>query len=553
MKGLSFILCGVLPVTLFWVDAMGQIPCTGGPTIYRCTDQAAYAAKLAEVTPGSVISEGFENEAIWGSARFPLRVTSVLSQGIRWSANNSSGGITTGDGAVRSGSFGVFSYPHGIVSGVPFDVQRDGFVGQAEEAGTLTGVGGWLATNTPGARVRFVIGSQSVDFEDSALTVAFRFFGVINTAGFTRFEIYETEGRVQDQKLIFGDDFSINAAGGSNQAPSAGNRNAGTIASTPVSVPVTATDPNGDALTYRIIDQPAHGVLGGIPPYYVYTPNPGFAGADSFTFRASDGALDSNLATVSILVDGSEKTLYFPQFVDGSAGSLGYRSTIILSNLGADAAVRIALYSSDGMPMAVTLGELGTGSEFELTLRQGQSVSLPSPGTGGLKVGYARVRAGSSVDGVLVFTGFDVPSGTLLFETGVASSTPMQQFSIFVDSTGYRDTGLAIVFPEPDLMPPGSAPAATITLRLFDKNSNLIGEKTLPPLAVRCHFADFVYEILAGAVDPAITQEMEGLLTVVSDHPLVAMTLRQNDNPAIPFPPDIPALTTFPVMTGRLR
>jgi len=33
-----------------------------------------------------------------------------------------------------------------------------------------------------------------------------------------------------------------------------------------------------------------------------YTPAAGYYGADSFTFKANDGALDSNIATVSITV-----------------------------------------------------------------------------------------------------------------------------------------------------------------------------------------------------------------------------------------------------------
>ena len=35
---------------------------------------------------------------------------------------------------------------------------------------------------------------------------------------------------------------------------------------------------------------------------FVYTPNPNFFGTDTFTYRANDGALDSNVATVTITV-----------------------------------------------------------------------------------------------------------------------------------------------------------------------------------------------------------------------------------------------------------
>ncbi len=41
------------------------------------------------------------------------------------------------------------------------------------------------------------------------------------------------------------------------------------------------------------------------------------------------------------------------------------------------------------------------------------------------------------------------------------------------------------------------------------------------------------------------------MVTVASDIPLAALTLRQNDNPSLGFPQDVPTLTTFPVISGR--
>src|SRR5262249_52888889 len=47
---------------------------------------------------------------------------------------------------------------------------------------------------------------------------------------------------------------------------------------------------------------PAHGTLTGSAPSLVYTPAAGYAGADSFTFKANDGFFDGNTATISISV-----------------------------------------------------------------------------------------------------------------------------------------------------------------------------------------------------------------------------------------------------------
>ena len=70
-------------------------------------------------------------------------------------------------------------------------------------------------------------------------------------------------------------------------------------------VVLSATDPSGDPLTYAVVDAPAHGAV--LPPNSGaaerhYRPDPDYVGEDSFTYRASDGVADSNIATVSVNV-----------------------------------------------------------------------------------------------------------------------------------------------------------------------------------------------------------------------------------------------------------
>ena len=67
-------------------------------------------------------------------------------------------------------------------------------------------------------------------------------------------------------------------------------------------VTLAASDVEGDALTYTIVDAPLHGILSGSGAERTYTPVANYNGPDSFTFKASDGALDSNVATVSLTV-----------------------------------------------------------------------------------------------------------------------------------------------------------------------------------------------------------------------------------------------------------
>jgi hypothetical protein len=51
-----------------------------------------------------------------------------------------------------------------------------------------------------------------------------------------------------------------------------------------------------------VVAAPQHGALSGGGADLTYTPEAGYSGADSFTFKANDGWVDSNVATVSITV-----------------------------------------------------------------------------------------------------------------------------------------------------------------------------------------------------------------------------------------------------------
>lgn len=59
---------------------------------------------------------------------------------------------------------------------------------------------------------------------------------------------------------------------------------------------------NDNPLTYTIVSGPQHGTLSGSGASQTYTPAPDFNGTDTFTFRVSDGALTSNLGTMTITV-----------------------------------------------------------------------------------------------------------------------------------------------------------------------------------------------------------------------------------------------------------
>ena len=63
-----------------------------------------------------------------------------------------------------------------------------------------------------------------------------------------------------------------------------------------------ADDLDGDPVTFRIIRAPAHGELFSYPTLGSYSPHKGYFGTDSFTYKASDGFLESGEATVDITI-----------------------------------------------------------------------------------------------------------------------------------------------------------------------------------------------------------------------------------------------------------
>jgi subtilisin family serine protease len=94
----------------------------------------------------------------------------------------------------------------------------------------------------------------------------------------------------------------VDADEAANHPPAAEDQAVTTDEDTSVGIILTASDPDGDPLTYSVVDGPANGTLSGSAPNLTYTPDPDFNGSDSFTFKANDGLADSNVATVSISV-----------------------------------------------------------------------------------------------------------------------------------------------------------------------------------------------------------------------------------------------------------
>ena len=87
-----------------------------------------------------------------------------------------------------------------------------------------------------------------------------------------------------------------------NDLPVSGNQNLTTSEDTPLNGQISATDVDGDTLGYTVSGQPTNGtlVLDAATGSFVYTPNAGYNGSDSFTVTISDGNGGVTTSLVSI-------------------------------------------------------------------------------------------------------------------------------------------------------------------------------------------------------------------------------------------------------------
>jgi Ca2+-binding RTX toxin-like protein len=103
--------------------------------------------------------------------------------------------------------------------------------------------------------------------------------------------------------------YTINAS--SNTPPTATNDSYSTDEDTALTVTAASgvsandTDNENDDLTATLLTSPSHAASFALNPdgSFNYTPNANFHGTDSFTYKVSDGTVDSNIATVTLTVN----------------------------------------------------------------------------------------------------------------------------------------------------------------------------------------------------------------------------------------------------------
>ncbi len=190
----------------------------------------------------------------------------------------------------------------------------------------------------------------------------------------------------------------------------------------PDSVLANDSDNNGDALTAFKNSNPGHGLLLlNLNGSFVYTPTLNTNGPDSFTYRARDGALNSNIAMVNLSIRSVN---------DAPAGT---NQTVI------------TLEDADYMFATLDFGFTDPSDSPANTFNRVKITNLPGKGT--LKLNGTAVKVGQFVRAT------DITAGLLTFTPASnAWGAPYTSFTFQVEDDGGTANGGVNLDPTPNAM-----------------------------------------------------------------------------------------------------
>jgi hypothetical protein len=208
-----------------------------------------------------------------------------------------------------------------------------------------------------------------------------------------------------------------------NDAPTLADRSAEALAGQPLVLDarVGAADVEGDLLTPRLVQGPAHGALVlGADGSFTYVASAGYRGSDQFTYVVSDGQADSRVATVAITVLAASQP---PQAADSTVTGvedevlvLRWSDFAVASPQGSEltlgvrvlpAAGRLERRLDSGAWVAVQVGDtlgralvLAGGLRFVPEAHAASGEGAATPGDGNRRPYYGRLRF-AALDGAL--------------------------------------------------------------------------------------------------------------------------------------------------------
>ncbi len=163
----------------------------------------------------------------------------------------------------------------------------------------------------------------------------------------------------------------------------------------------------------------------------------------------------------------------------------------------------IEFFQDNGTPLELEIDGV-TASSFPFQLNRGNMQRFVTLGGGDLKSGWARIR---SQQPIVVNSTFGAirEDGTVISDVGVGESELGTEFTIFADTIGSNDTGVALTNPHDD-------DAVDIQMTLRDPTGVLVAQEMLH-LEPRGHTALFVHQFFPDV--PGI-REFEGTVVFTS-------------------------------------
>ncbi|MBU3711567.1 MAG: tandem-95 repeat protein [Limnohabitans sp.] len=163
------------------------------------------------------------------------------------------------------------------------------------KTGTLTG------TDVEGSSLTFVKVSDPAhgSVTVNTTTGAYTYTPAANYNGTDSFTFKVNDGALDSALATI--TLTINAV---NDAPTASAVSAATSEDTAKTGTLMGSDVEGSTLTFAKVSDPSHGsvTVNASTGAYTYTPAANYNGTDSFTFKVNDGSLDSEAATVSLVI-----------------------------------------------------------------------------------------------------------------------------------------------------------------------------------------------------------------------------------------------------------
>src|SRR5581483_685317 len=183
-----------------------------------------------------------------------------------------------------------------------------------------------------------------------------------------------------------------------------------------VDIPLAASDVDTAVLTYHIVTAPAHGTvtLNGSVAHYV--PAGGYVGSDTFTWKANDGTLDSNAATVTVTLTNSAPSVAVALSNSSPLTNDTLTATATPLDADGDPVTLTYVWKVNGSVVKTTAGTTATSDALDLSAAgngdRGDTITVEVTPNDGFTDGTAAMAAATVADSAPVIDSVSIDQGS---------------------------------------------------------------------------------------------------------------------------------------------